>query len=508
MSVDTVKTLINNAPRVLAPTAAESKQRPRAVMLQDAPDGIIATDINQDNVALVFTKRYGKTLRYSHDRGRWYHWTGRCWQEEFTRLAFDFARALTRDLNEESRREFAKASFCEGVEKFAQADRALAMRGDEWDRDPWLINTPGGTVDLRTGTMRPHDPDDLITRLTTAAPEAKPPERWLTFLHEASGGDEQMVAFLRRVLGYALTGDTREEALFFVWGDGGTGKSTFANVGAEILGDYARTAAMDTFLASRHERHSTDLAMLRGARLVTASETTEGPAWDEAKVKSLTGRDPITARFMRQDNFTYLPEFKLLLIDVHGVGELLRVVVACTLAMLVFAALTMNWMRVRNRWWEGMLLALAVLLLFRPDFFMDRVEAEFRDEPAKAVYDVAKATAAGERIALRIQGTTLEGKDVAKTVALNLGPLADDGRRRLAQAGVQVMTLGDRVQIGAVKFGSQAHKAGLEQGWDIVAVKVPTDRPSPHWFYLPALLLVGVVWVSQGRRLPLATARA
>jgi hypothetical protein len=187
---------------------------------------------------------------------------------------------------------------------------------------------------------------------------------------------------------------------------------------------------------------------------------------------------------------------------------LLRVIFACTLAMLVFAALTMNWMRVRNRWWESGLLLLAVVLLFRPDFFMDRVHAEFRDQPAKAVYDVAKATAAGDRIVLRIQGTTLEGEDIAKTVALNLGPPADDGRRRLAQAGVQVMVLGEQVQIGGVKFGSQAQKAGLEQGWDIVAVKVPTDRPSPHWFYLPALLLVGVVWVSQGRRLARGTAVA
>lgn len=206
--------------------------------------------------------------------------------------------------------------------------------------------------------------------------------------------------------------------------------------------------------------------------------------------------------------FIWIFNPQLLLIDVHGIGELLRVIFACTLAMLVFAALTMNWMRVRNRWWESGLLLLAVALLFRPDFFMDRVHAEFRDQPAKAVYDVAKSTAAGDRIVLRIQGTTLEGEDIAKTVALNLGPPADDGRRRLAQAGVQVMVLGEQVQIGAVKFGSQAQKAGLEQGWDIVAVKVPTDRPSPHWFYLPALLLVGVVWVSQGRRLARGAALA
>jgi hypothetical protein len=100
-----------------------------------------------------------------------------------------------------------------------------------------------------------------------------------------------------------------------------------------------------------------------------------------------------------------------------------------------------------------------------------------------------------------IKGTTLEGEEITKTVALQLGEAGADGRKRLADAGLQLVPLGANVQVGAVKFGSRAKRGGFESGWDVAAVKVPTGAPSPHWFYLPALLLVGLVWWNQGRRL-------
>lgn len=198
--------------------------------------------------------------------------------------------------------------------------------------------------------------------------------------------------------------------------------------------------------------------------------------------------------------FIWIFNPQLLLIDVHGVPELLRVIGACTVAMLVFAAITMNWFRVRSRWWENLLLVLAVVLLFRPDFFMDRLTPEYREEPAARVFEVAGGLQPGDRLVAVIQGTTLEGDEVTKTVALQLGA-GEDGRRRLGAAGLQLVPLGDKMQIGAVKFGSRAQKGGWEQGWDIARVKVPTDRPTPHWFYLPALALVALVWFTQGLRL-------
>jgi TRAP transporter 4TM/12TM fusion protein len=192
---------------------------------------------------------------------------------------------------------------------------------------------------------------------------------------------------------------------------------------------------------------------------------------------------------------------QLLLIGVHGTAELVRVVAACTVATLIFAAITMNWFRTKTRWWENLLLALAVALLFRPDFFMDQITPEYREAPAAQVFEAAKMAGEDESVVMVIKGTTLEGEDIAKTVAVQLGPAADDGRKRLADAGLQLIPLGDRVQIGAVKFGSRARKAGVEQGWDVQAVKVRTDRPTPHWFYLPGLVLIGVVWLTQGVRM-------
>ena len=199
--------------------------------------------------------------------------------------------------------------------------------------------------------------------------------------------------------------------------------------------------------------------------------------------------------------FIWIFNPQLLLIDVHSWIELTRVVVACTLAMLVFSAITMNWFRVRNRWWENVLLAIAVVLLFRPDFLMDRLTPEYRSAPAAQIFDVARTAPENDRLVMLIRGTTLEGDEVTKTVALVLGAAGEDGRRRLSQSGLQVVSLGDRVQIGGVRFGSRAQKAGIEQGWDIVSLQLANPRPTPHWFYLPALILIGVVWFVQGARL-------
>ena len=199
--------------------------------------------------------------------------------------------------------------------------------------------------------------------------------------------------------------------------------------------------------------------------------------------------------------FIWIFNPQLLLIDIHTWAELVRLVAACTLATLLFAAVTMNWFRVRSRWWETLLLAAAVVLLFRPDYFMDHITPAYRQVPAAKVFEVAQQVPAGDRIVMVIQGTTIEGDDITKTVALQLGDAGAEGRRRLMDAGLQLAPLGDAVQIGQVKFGTRAAKSGFEQGWDVVGVQVPTERPSTHWFYLPALLLAGFVWWSQGRRM-------
>ncbi|HEY0776573.1 MAG TPA: phage/plasmid primase, P4 family, partial [Gemmatirosa sp.] len=202
------------------------------------------------------------------------------------------------------------------VERLAKADRAHAAVPEQWDADPMLLNTPGGTVDLRTGALRLHRRGDYCTKSTAVTPGGEAPQ-WDAFLAWATGGDDELYAFLRRMFGYCLTGVTTEHALFFHHGGGGNGKGTALNTVSFCLGDYAKTSPMETFTASHGERHPTELAMLRGARLVTAQETEEGRRWAESRIKALTGGDPITARFMRSDFFTFQPEFKLVIAGNH-----------------------------------------------------------------------------------------------------------------------------------------------------------------------------------------------
>src|SRR6185369_288445 len=183
-------------------------------------------------------------------------------------------------------------------------------------------------IDLRTGSTLPHDPEQYITKITTDASSGEC-SRWLQFLAEITGDDIELQRFLQRIAGYSLTGSTREHALFFFYGPGGNGKGVFLNTLSAILADYAAVAPMEAFIATQGERHPTDLAGLRGARLVTSQETEEGRRWAESKIKALTGGDPITARFMRQDFFTYQPAFKLVVAGNHkpglrGVDEAIR----------------------------------------------------------------------------------------------------------------------------------------------------------------------------------------
>ena len=199
--------------------------------------------------------------------------------------------------------------------------------------------------------------------------------------------------------------------------------------------------------------------------------------------------------------FIWIFNPQLLLIDVHGWGELTLVVVASTVAMLAFAALTLYWLRIRMKWWEFALLVVAVLMLFRPGFFMDFIAPEYQRAPAAQVYDIAKDMPSDGTMVMLIKGTTLEGEDVTKTVSVQLGDQGKDGRTRLSEAGLTLMPLGDDVQVGGVRFGSRAKKAGFEQGWDIVGVQLPTERPSKYWFFLPGFLLVGLVWWLQGLRM-------
>jgi putative DNA primase/helicase len=278
--------------------------------------------LTQDGIAGIFAKRYADRLRYCHSTPAWFQFDGARWRRDETNLAFEFVRRIAREISEgkehKELKEFRKTGFAAGVEKFAQSDPDFAVTSDYWDRDPFLLGTPGGTVDLRTGIVRPGEPADGITKSTAVAPSTHTdcPE-WDRFLRETTGGDRDMVRFLQQWAGYCLTGDIREHALLFAHGPGGNGKTVFLNTLTGIMADYSKPAPSDTFTVSIGDRHPTELAGLRGARLVAASETEQGRAWAETRIKALTGGDEISVRFMRGNFFSYRPTYKLLIIGNH-----------------------------------------------------------------------------------------------------------------------------------------------------------------------------------------------
>jgi putative DNA primase/helicase len=275
----------------------------------------------EDALALAFTRRYHRDWRFVATWGRWLVWDGNRWRTEDTLAATDLIRSVCRHAavradNPKVAAKLASSGTVSGVERLARADRRHAATTEEWDADPWLLNTPGGVVDLKTGRKRAHERADRMTKITTATPGGDCPT-WKQFLSEVTGGDQEMQAYLQRMVGYALTGSTQEHALFFLYGTGANGKSVFVNTLATILGDYATNAPMDTFMETRTDRHPTDMAGLRGARFVAAIETEQGRRWAESKVKNLTGGDKIAARFMRQDFFEFFPQFKLFVAGNH-----------------------------------------------------------------------------------------------------------------------------------------------------------------------------------------------
>ncbi len=297
------------------------------------PDDIRPPEFSDDGLALRFAAKHADRLRYVAAWSQWMIWEAGIWRNENTLRAFDLARVVCRDAASRCDQPKAAAALASSktvaaVSSLARADRRIAATIDQWDADPWLLNTPGGVVDLRTGTMRQHRPDDFMTKITAVAPGGECP-LWHQFLARITGGNGELHDSLQRAMGYALTGSTREHALFFGYGTGANGKGTFLNTMTGIFGSYAAVAPMETFTASSGERHPADMAMLRGARLVAAQETEEGKRWAESKIKALTGGDPITARFMRQDFFTFTPLFKLFIAGNHkpglrGVDEAMR----------------------------------------------------------------------------------------------------------------------------------------------------------------------------------------
>jgi putative DNA primase/helicase len=251
-------------------------------------------------------------------------WDGKCyeWDErgEVVKLAHSTARGIFHDAaaaeNEDEQKAITKWALASQNESrinamLSQSKPYLAVGMEDLDGDPWLVNCQNGTLDLRTGRLKDHDPADRITKIIPVEydPDAPCP-RFRQFLEEALV-DDALIKFVKRYAGYTLTGVTRERLLAILYGFGKNGKTTLVELLHEALGDYARNTDVETLLIKKYQGVGNDVAALKGARFVSAAEVEKGRRLAESKVKQLTGRDTVTARFLFGENFDFKPEFKL-----------------------------------------------------------------------------------------------------------------------------------------------------------------------------------------------------
>jgi P4 family phage/plasmid primase-like protien len=295
------------------------------------PEARPCTDLGNSERLL---DRYGRDLLYCDALpAGWLTWTDGCWRSDGTREVYERAKATVRSIYTEAdaapraseRKELAQwavrseaAGKIEALVSLARS--AIAVEASTFDADSWLLNVQNGVIDLRTGLLLPHRRDLRLTKQALVAYDAHATcPRFEQFLREVFAGDAALASFLQRAIGYSLTGDTRERVLFVLHGRGRNGKDTLLEIITALLGDYALRTPADTLLTHDKDRARVpdDVAALRGARFVPASETDEGRALSEARVKELTGNQTLSARHLYGRYFQFQPEFKLWLATNH-----------------------------------------------------------------------------------------------------------------------------------------------------------------------------------------------
>jgi putative DNA primase/helicase len=283
--------------------------------------------------AELFAMMHSGRLKFVKARRHWHVWqTGR-WRRDPDGEADRAAKLVARELliraanieDPDGRKKAAAWALQSQSEQriramlsLAGTEAEIALDPEQLDADPWLLTCANGTLDLRTGTLREHDPGDLISLATDVSynPDATC-QRWLRFLREVFQDDHDLVGFVRRAVGYSLTGDTREHILFVLHGSGCNGKSTLVETVHRVCGDLACTSPFDSFARVRDRGIRNDVARLHRARLVIAAESGEGRRLDEATVKILTGGDTVAARFLYAEFFEFRPSFKIWLVTNH-----------------------------------------------------------------------------------------------------------------------------------------------------------------------------------------------
>jgi putative DNA primase/helicase len=278
-------------------------------------------------------RRHGQDIRFCFLWRGWFAWDGTRWAEDDTGRVARAAKDTIRHLFTEAaaiedrghREELARHALrseaggrLEAMISLAESEPGIPIRPAELDADPWAFNVSNGTLDLRTGGLREHRREDLITKLAPVAfdPAATCP-RWLAFLERIFAGNQDIAGFVQRLAGYGLTGGIAEHILSIFYGPGSNGKTTLCETLLSLWGDYGGPAAPDLLMAKRDDTHPTGVADLHGKRLVVSQEVGEGRRLHETLVKQLTGGDTIKARRMRQDYWQFRPTHKLILYTNH-----------------------------------------------------------------------------------------------------------------------------------------------------------------------------------------------
>ena len=327
------KTPQENTPDSAPQLTVASEQKPVLVSVPSEPQGNVIPmraievrewmppEFSEVDLALAWSAD-NPDWRYVNEWDKWYQWDGSRWAEDKKNSVTNIAQrkmieaanwANAQNLTIGQKRSLCSKKTISNVVALAGSIPKHATSTDAFDADPFILGTPDGVIDLREGKIIEASRDHLITKLTAVSPQRGPMPNWDKVLDRCTMGDPDMRTYYQRWAGYMLTGDCREEAFLFVHGQGNSGKSKFVDCLGDLLGDYCATAKIETLMESKVERHTEEIACLAGARMVRTSEPEEGSRWNEALLKLLTGRDTVSARRLYEKQFTFRPQFKLVI---------------------------------------------------------------------------------------------------------------------------------------------------------------------------------------------------
>lgn len=300
--------------------------RSRDDAAEPRPTVLTGTDIAN---ARRFAEAHGQNIRFTEARG-WLVWDSQRWAADDSGIRVQgFAKETAANIvgeahgdDEDRLLRHARRSQSRGgigaMIDLVRSEPGILAPLESFDSDPLLLNIANGTLDLRTGALRPHAREDHLTKLVPIDfDERAECPLWVDFLNRVTGQNEELRAYLRRLAGYLLTGLTTEQTFHFLYGEGANGKSVYCEIIAQLLGEYAMIGQPQMIMARRHSGVPNDIARLKGMRGVLMNETSHDSRFDEARLKDLTGTDSLTGRFLNREFFDFAPTHKLLLRGNH-----------------------------------------------------------------------------------------------------------------------------------------------------------------------------------------------